>query len=138
MSYEALYVSEGGIGFDNIFQTGTRQVINYQTRVGRDNILEQVYTYKDFDVSLIGYLKVERAYKFGDKYVIVYSTGEDGNSCPASTFSLVYDANTESVNGVASIDGCSEIVQSFSEGNKLSVKKEGETTVVYNGEIKKN
>ncbi|HQW54331.1 MAG TPA: hypothetical protein PLU69_10345, partial [Acinetobacter sp.] len=88
------------------------------------------------DVDALGYVEVQRAYQFGDKYVLVVSTGENGTSCPATTYAFVYDTKGESVTSQTNIDGCSEIVESFAEGNKLTIKKEGEPTVIYNGEIK--
>jgi len=33
------------------------------------------------------------------------------------------------------VDGCSELVEAMAEGNKLTVKKEGAGTVVYNGVV---
>jgi hypothetical protein len=56
-------------------------------------------------------------------------------SCPATTYVLSFDTQSEYVDGNASIDGCSEIVEAFADGNKLSIKKEGETTVVFNGKV---
>ncbi len=96
------------------------------------NLLESVVEYADST----GYVTIEKAYAFGpNKYVLIVSTGENGMSCPATTYVLSFDTQSEHVDGKASIDGCSEEVESFAEGNKLSIKKEGETTVVFNGKV---
>ncbi len=138
MSYKPIYVSDDGIGYDNIFtiedrgEDFTGKAIVYQSKAGAINIMEQVAE----DVDALGYVEVQRAYQFGDKYVLVVSTGENGTSCPATTYAFVYETKGESVTSQTNIDGCSEIVESFAEGNKLTIKKEGEPTVIYNGEIK--
>ncbi len=140
MSYEPIYVSDEGVGYDNIFtledrgsEDSTSKAIMYQSKAGSINVMEQVVD--DVD-NLFGYLIIERAYKFGNKYVLVISTGENGNSCPATTYAFTYDTKEESVTGKTEIDGCSEIIESFAEGNKLTIKKDGKATIVYNGEIK--
>ncbi|RYY80202.1 MAG: hypothetical protein EOO69_03660 [Moraxellaceae bacterium] len=138
MAYEPLYVSDTGVGYDEVFTFSDRgeglmgQAIDYQSRAGTINIMEQVVD----DIEATGYVKVEHAYKFGDKYVLVVSTGENGNSCPATTYVFTYDKKVESVTGKSEIDGCSEMVESFAESNKLIVKKEGKASVIYNGEVK--
>ncbi len=140
MSYEPIYVSDEGVGYDNIFtledrvlEDITSKAIMYQSRAGSINLREQVVNDAN---NLFGYLIVERAYKFGDKYVLVISTGENGNSCPATTYAFTFNTKNESVTGKTEIDGCSEIVESLAEGNKLTIKKDGKATVVYNGEVK--
>lgn len=140
ISYEPIYVSDEGVGYDNIFtledrgsEDSTSKAIMYQSKVGSINVMEQVVD--DVD-NLFGYLIIERAYKFGNKYVLVISTGENGNSCPATTYAFTYDTKEESVTGKTEIDGCSEIIESFAEGNKLTIKKDGKATIVYNGEVK--
>ncbi len=46
-----------------------------QTKAGPHNIMQDVVE----DPEALGYLKLERAYKFGNKYVLVVSTGENAN-----------------------------------------------------------
>ena len=137
MSYEALYVSESGVGYDDLFvlqdiPDSISKALIYQTRAGQHNIMEEVVE----DPEAIGYVDLERAYKFGNKYVLVVSTGENGNSCPATTYAFSYDIKSESVTGKTIIDGCSEVVEAFADGNKLTVKKEEKPTIIYNGEVK--
>jgi len=137
MSYEALYVSESGVGYDDLFvlqdiPDSISKALIYQTRAGQHNIMEEVVE----DPEAIGYVDLERAYKFGNKYVLVVSTGESGNSCPATTYAFSYDIKSESVTGKTIIDGCSEVVEAFADGNKLTVKKEEKPTIIYNGEVK--
>lgn len=137
VSYEALYVSDEGVGYDQIFALESRgedtmgQAINYQSKAGRVNVMEQVVE----DVELTGYVHIDHAYKFADQYVLIVSTGEHGNSCPATTYAFSYDTKSESVTGKTEIDGCSENVQAFAEGNKLTVKKDGKATTIYNGKV---
>lgn len=138
MSYEPLYVSDTGVGFDNIFTIGPLggdamgNALNYQSKAGVTNVMEQVVQ----DAQTIGYLKVEHAYKFGNKYVLVVSTGENGNSCPATTYAFTYDSKIESVTSKTTVEGCSVIVEALADGNKLTVKKEDKPTIIYNGEVK--
>ena len=137
VSYEALYVSDEGVGYDQVFALESRgedtmgQAINYQSKAGRVNVMEQVVE----DVELTGYVRIDHAYKFADQYVLIVSTGEHGNSCPATTYAFSYDTKGESVTGKTEIDGCSENVQAFAEENKLTVKKDGKTTTIYNGKV---
>ena len=137
MSYEALYVSDSGVGYDNVFllqdiPDSMSKALIYQTKAGPHNIMQDVVE----DPEALGYLKLERAYKFGNKYVLVVSTGENGNSCPATTYTFSYDIKSESVIGKTEIDGCSEVVEAFADGNKLTVKKDEKPTIIYNGEVK--
>lgn len=53
------------------------------------NILEHVVEYPDGT----GYVNVEKAYSFGSKYLLIVSTGENGNSCPATTYAIAFDSN---------------------------------------------
>ncbi|CAM3883315.1 putative lipoprotein [Pseudomonas reidholzensis] len=106
--------------------------INYQSRAGVMDVMEQVLEEPEYAT----YVVIEKAYAFGpDKFVLVISTGESGNSCPATTYAVSFDTKTESVDGKASVDGCSENVESLADGNKLIVKKEGAATAVYNGSV---
>ena len=137
MSYEALYVSESAVGYDDLFvlqdiPDSMSKALIYQTRAGQHNIMEEVVE----DPEAIGYVDVERAYKFGNKYVLIVSTGENGTSCPATTYAFSYDIKSESVTGKTIIEGCSEVVEAFADGNKLTVKKEDKPTIIYNGEVK--
>lgn len=133
MAYQALPVTEEGVG--NVFSFANSDMggkeINYVSRAGVVNVMEFVVD----DVSLTGYVQVERAYSFGGKYLLVVSTGESGNSCPATTYAFTYDSASESVTGKTEIDGCSETVQALAEGNKLTVKKDGKASVFYNGNV---
>lgn len=137
MSYEALFVSDEGVGYDHIFALQDipdmmGQALMYQSKAGLTNIMQEVVE----DPEGLGYLKLERAYKFGDQYVLVVSTGENGNSCPATTYAFAYNVKSEEVSGKTEIEGCSEVVEAFAEGNKLTVKKDGKPTIIYNAEIK--
>lgn len=137
MSYEALYVSDSGVGYDNVFllqdiPDSMSKALIYQTKAGPHNIMEDVVE----DPEALGYLKLERAYKFGNKYVLVVSTGENGNSCPATTYAFTYDSKIESVTSKTTVEGCSVIVEALADGNKLTVKKEDKPTIIYNGEVK--
>jgi len=130
---EAILVSGKEAGPFTVTPIDGGNAINYQSRAGVMNLLESVLEYPDGT----GYVVIEKAYGFGpNKYVLIVSTAESGNSCPATTYVLSFDTKTEYVDGKASIDGCSEEVESFADGNKLSIKKDGETTVVYNGAVK--
>lgn len=82
-----------------------------------------------------GYVAIEKAYTFGPRYVVVVSTGEGGNACPASTYVFSFDAKAERVDGKREVDGCSELVEVVVEGNRLTVQKEGGGTVVFNGVV---
>lgn len=134
ISYEPLIVSENDVG--NIFNIQTRDMggsaINYQSRAGVVNIMEQVVD----DIDATGYVAIEKVYKFYDKYQFIVSTGEYGMSCPATTYAFTFDTKSESVTGKTQIDGCSESVDSFADGNKLMVKKDGKPSTFYNGETK--
>lgn len=132
MSYEPLIVSDGSVS--NLFtveQMDSGNAIDYTSRAGVTNLLDSVVQYPD----ATGYVKIERAYKFGEKYIFIVSTGENGASCPATTYVFAFDIKTESVTGKKDIDGCSEIVESLSDGNKLIVKKDGASSTFYNGDI---
>lgn len=133
ISYQSLTVTDNSIGDIFIISTSeSGHAINYQSRAGVVNVLEYVFE----DTDILGYLSVEKAYNFGDKYVIVISTGEGGRSCPASTYAFSFDMKTESVTGTKEIDGCSEDVESFTDGNKLMIKKDGALSTFFNAEIK--
>lgn len=133
MSYEQLLTS--GDSVDNVFVVQSLEIgnaLNYQSRAGVLNVLESVVEYPD----ATGYVSIDKAYKFGDKYLLIISTGENGASCAATTYAFSFDVKSESVTGKAKIDGCSEIVESLSDGNKLIVKKDGASNTYYNGEVK--
>jgi hypothetical protein len=132
MSYESVLISNDSVGPFNLtpMQEGIGTAINYQARIGVMNVFEQVVD----DVSATGYVSVEKVYSFGNRYVFVVSTGESGLSCPARTYAFVFDTKSESVTGKTEIDGCSESVDSLADGNKLTIKKEGQPTVIYNAE----
>ncbi len=132
VAYESVLVSGEEAGPFTVTAMDSGNAITYQSRAGVMNLLESVVEYADST----GYVTIEKAYAFGpNKYVLIVSTGENGMSCPATTYVLSFDTQSEHVDGKASIDGCSEEVESFAEGNKLSIKKEGETTVVFNGKV---
>jgi hypothetical protein len=106
--------------------------INYLSRSGTVNIIEYVLA----DVEYPGYVVIERVYKFLDNYQFVISTGESGRSCDATTYVFTFNSRSENVTGKTMVDGCSELIDSFADGNKLMVKKDGATSVFYNGETK--
>lgn len=133
MSYEQLITSGDAVGDLFVVQPlEAGNAVNYQSRAGVLNVLETVVEYPD----ATGYVSIDKAYKFGDKYLLVVSTGENGASCAATTYAFSFDMKSESVTGKTRIDGCSENVESLSEGNKLMVKKDGAPGTYYNGEVK--
>jgi len=133
VAYQAVLVGDEGAGPFSISYMELGTALNYQSRAGVMNVMEYVVE----DPEATGYVAIEKAYSFGpSKYVLIVSTGESGNSCPATTYAVSFDTASESVDGKTSIDGCSETVEAMSEGNKLTIKKEGETTVVFNGIVK--
>lgn len=129
ITYQPILVSGSEIGPFSI----SGHEINYQSRAGVMNIMEQVIDEPEYAT----YVAIEKAYEFGpNKFVLIISTGEGGNSCPATTYAVSFDTKTESVDGKTSIDGCSETVDSLADGNKLIIKKDGASTEVYNGLVK--
>lgn len=129
ITYQPILVSGSEIGPFSI----SGHDINYQSRAGVMNIMEQVIDEPEYAT----YVAIEKAYAFGpNKFVLIISTGEGGNSCPATTYAVSFDTKTESVDGKSSIDGCSETVDSLADGNKLIIKKDGASTEVYNGLVK--
>jgi hypothetical protein len=132
IAYSPELISDDAAGPFTVEHMDLGTALNYQSRAGILNLMESVVE----DPESTGYVKIEKAYSFGpNKYVLIISTGESGNSCPASTYVISFDTKGEYVDGKASIDGCSEVVEAFADANKLSIKKEGETTVVYNGKV---
>ena len=132
VAYEALLISDESAGPFTIQHMELGTALNYISRAGVINLMESVVE----DPESTGYVNIEKAYSFGpNNYVLVVSTGESGNSCPASTYALSFDTKTEQVTGKASIDGCSEIVEAMADGNKLTIKKEGESAVFFNGAV---
>lgn len=132
VAYEAVLVSDDSAGPFSTAYMDLGTALNYQSRAGVANLMEQVVE----DPEATGYVKIEKVYAFGpDRYVLIVSTGENGNSCPATTYVFSYDTKGEVVDSKAGIDGCSEIVEAFAEENKLIIKKEGATTVVFNGKV---
>lgn len=134
VQYKSVVVSETGIG--DAFTFSRRELggeaINYQSRAGVMNVMEAVVD----DLDATGYVSVEKAYVFGEKYLVVVSTGEGGNSCPATTYAFTFDTKSEYLSGKVEIDGCSEEVEALAEGNKLTIKKEGKPSIFYNGDAK--
>ncbi len=132
IAYESILVSGSSAGPFSIASMDMGSAITYQSKAGLMNLLESVVE----DPEATGYVTIEKAYAFGpNKFVLIVSTGESGNSCPATTYVLSFDNQSEHVDGKASIDGCSEVVEAFAEGNKLSIKKEGAATIVFNGKV---
>lgn len=132
LAYESVLVSDGEAGPFAVTSIDGGNAIYYQSRAGVMNLLDSVVEYPDGT----GYVVIEKAYAFGpNKYVLIVSTGESGNSCPATTYVLSFDTQSEHVDGKSSINGCSEVVEAFAEGNKLSIKKEGDATIVFNGKV---
>lgn len=132
VAYEPLLISDSEAGPFSVQHMESGTALTYSSRAGVMNLLESVVEYPD----ATGYVVIEKAYSFGtNQYVLIISTGEGGRACPASTYVLSFDTKSEYVDGKASIDGCSEIVEAFADGNKLSVKKDGATTTVFNGKV---
>ncbi|MFC4621049.1 zinc ribbon domain-containing protein [Comamonas nitrativorans] len=125
--YEPLFLSENETG--QLFQISSypKNIIYKNT-----NLLD--YLFEDTD--MIGYLGFEKIYQFGKNYIFIISTGENGKICPATTYAFQVDTAADSISDKHKIDGCSENVETFSEGNKLMVKKEGDASIFYNGEVR--
>lgn len=133
ISYEALLTTSDSGGPFSIERIDMGTALTYQSRAGVINLMEYIVD----DPEATGYVSIEQVYSFGpNNYVLVVSTGELGRSCAANTYAFSFDSKREYVDGKTVIDGCSETVETFAEGNKLSLRKEGETTVVYNGVVK--
>lgn len=135
VAYVSLIATDDAVG--NTFvkrplDSGSGNALDFISRTGVMNILDYVVEEPD----LTGYVKIEKAYSFGEKYLLLVSTGEAGNSCPATTYAIAFDSQKETVTGQQKIDGCSENLESFSEGNKLTVKKDGAASVFFNAEVK--
>lgn len=135
VQYESLSISETEIGNGDFHLSNPPEynghAIFFLTPAGMDNILEQVLE----DPTATGYVKVEKAYKFSDQYLLVVSTGEYGMSCPATTYVIGYDTKTHSVSGSKKLESCSENIEAMTEGNKLTVKKENESMAIYNAVV---
>ncbi|ROZ81571.1 hypothetical protein EF096_17410 [Pseudomonas neustonica] len=133
ISYEALLTTSDSGGPFSIEHMDMGTALTYQSRAGVMNLMEYVVD----DPESTGYVSIEKVYSFGpNNYVLVVSTGEMGRSCEANTYAFSFDSKQEYVDGKTNIDGCSETVETFAEGNKLSIRKDGETTIVYNGVVK--
>ncbi len=136
VKYENLRISDSEIGNGDFYLPNPAEyeghAIFYLTPAGMDNILEQVVEEPEY----LGYLKVEKAYKFSDQYLLVVSTGESGNSCPATTYVIGYDTKSHSVSGFKRLESCKEDALEFmSEDNKLVIKKENESFTFYNASV---
>lgn len=46
-----------------------------------------------------GYVKIGEGLFIWAKYILIISTGENGASCPATTYAISFDQKTESVTG---------------------------------------
>ncbi|MCO7519001.1 MULTISPECIES: hypothetical protein [unclassified Pseudomonas] len=133
VTYAPLPVSDAGTGPFTLQQMGTGSALNYPSRAGVVNLMAAIVEEPEYT----GYVTLEKAYAFGpSRYVLVISTGEGGNACPASTYVFSFDSSAEQVDGKQQVDGCSEMVESLAEGNTLTIKKEGSASVVYNGQVK--
>ncbi|MBD9415242.1 hypothetical protein IB234_11825 [Pseudomonas sp. PDM16] len=132
-SYVPIFVSGNEAGPFSIIRLDTTNLLGYQARSGTMNLMEAVTDHPD----LMGYIVINKVYSFGpDRYVLIVSTGENGRSCPATTYAISFDTKNEYVDGATGIDGCAEALDSLAEGNKLTIKKDGAATVIYNGVIK--
>lgn len=130
VAYEALPASAERAGPFTTHTLGTGTALNYQSRAGVVNVMESIVEEAEYT----GYVAIEKAYTFGpSRYVVVVSTGEGGNGCPASTYVFSFDTKAERVDGKREVDGCSELVEAVVEGNRLTVAKEGGGVVVFNG-----
>ena len=124
--YEPVFLSENDDGHLFKISSYPKKIIYKNT-----NLLD--YLFEDTD--MIGYLAFEKTYQFGENYIFIISTGENGNSCPATTYAFQVDTAANRISDKHEIDGCSENVETFSEGNTLMVKKEGNASIFYNGEV---
>jgi len=132
VSYEALMVSSDTVGPFTVTHDDLEIKLSYYSRAGVQNLMESVTQ----DYEYLGYLALESAYQFGpNQFVLIVSTGQSGRSCPATTYAIAFDARGENVSGSTKIEGCSEIVQVFADGNEMKIKKEAGTTVIYNAHI---
>jgi len=132
VAYEPLPVDTERAGPFTTHPLETGTALNYQVRTGVMNVMESIVEQPEYT----GYVAIEKAYTFGpSRYVVVVSTGEGGNACPASTYVFSFDAKAERVDGKKAVDGCSEAVEVVAQGNALRVKKEGGEVVVYNGVV---
>lgn len=130
LAYQQADINEDNI--DGLFHTravASGTTLTYQSRAGVVDLLEEVVQYPD----AVGYLALESGYRFGDRYVLVVSTGENGMSCPATTYAIGFDLLEERVTGARVIDGCDETVATAVDGNQLNVSKEGEAQVFVDG-----
>lgn len=131
--YVPLEVSADGIG--GLLQLRHRGelggvAIERATARGAINLMESVVP----DVGLTGYVHVNAAYRYGDSLVLlVVSTGEYGQSCPATTYAFSYDLREERVASTAVVDGCSEAVAVQTDAQRLIVRKEGAPTEFSGG-----
>lgn len=133
IAYEPLLILNDEVGPFSLIRLDTVKILAYQARSGTMNLLDGVLKYPESP----DYVTIERAYSFGSsRYVLIVSTGEFGLSCPAATYVLSFDTKQEYVDGHSEIEGCSQIVESLSEENKLTIKKDGKATIVYNGIVK--
>ncbi|MDY6468668.1 DUF2939 domain-containing protein [Acinetobacter faecalis] len=136
VKYKSLIITDTEIGNGDFHlsdpATYNGHAIFYLTPAGMDNILEQAIEYPD----ALGYLQVEKAYKFNNNYVLVISTGENGLSCPATTYVIGYDSTSHSVTGSKKMDSCTEdSIETLTDGNKLTVKKDDEVLTFYNANV---
>lgn len=122
--YEPLYISENHIG--DVFN-----ISRYEKYMIYNNVNLLDYLFEDTDY--IGYLEFEKAYQFKDNYVFIISTGENGSSCPATTYAFQLNTEASKISDKHEIEGCSEHVETYSENNALTVKKEGRPSIFYNG-----
>jgi len=131
-TYEVVTVGEDSAGPFTTQGMDLGTALNYPSRAGVINVMESIVDEPEYT----GYVAIEKAYKFGPtKYVLVISTGEGGNACPASTYVFTFDTKTEQVDGKTAVEGCSEGIEALTEGNKLTVKKDGAATVIYNAVV---
>ncbi|MDT8906012.1 MULTISPECIES: hypothetical protein [Pseudomonas] len=132
VAYQALPINTERAGPFTTQPQGTGTALNYRSRAGVINVMESVVEQAEYT----GYVTIERAFTFGpSRYVVVVSTGEGGNACPASTYVLSFDTEAERVDGKQEVKGCSERVEVEAQGNKLLVKKEDGEVTVYNGVV---
>lgn len=131
-TYETVAVGEDSAGPFTTQAMDLGTALNYPSRAGVINVMESIVDEPEYT----GYVAIEKAYKFGPtKYVLVISTGEGGNACPASTYVFTFDTRTEKVDGKSAVEGCSEGVETQVEGNELTIRKNGAATVVSNAVV---
>lgn len=127
ISFDDKGTSDGFFSFDD-------NAVAYIAPHGYQNVLEFVLN----DVEAAGYVNVEAIYRYAERYVLVVSTGENGMSCPATTYLFTLNTRSNDVDQKAEVAGCSEDVVVQANDTTLVAQKESEAkTVVERGKLVK-